>query len=498
MNPASDEPASFITAAVPSVGAPQAGALARRLVSGATLYALTNFGIKTMSFLLLPLFTRFLTPGEYGAINLSETVAAMTAIVSGLGLNAGVSRFYFHYVEQREELRRYLSSMFFSALAISALVLLTGFLLLPPALHRFAPGFAVPFFPLVALAMATAVAAQLSDLRLTIYQLEERPRAYGSLALLLFLLTAGCSIVFVVEMRGGARGMLLGKFLAAAAGLLVSSFLLRSWLVACWRSSYLRETLALALPVVPHQFMAFGLIAADRLILSHYRPLDEVGIYTLAYTFGMVMSLVTNSLSQAWFPMFYDLARREEAARPLLGRLATSLLVFLTAVACIGALISADVPRLMLDARYHAVGPLIPWIIGGYLFHGLFSLFHLTVFQKRRSALLLPASITACFANIALNLWWIPMWGMLGAAIATFAGYLLEALVMYVIAQRVFPVPLGRARVLAAFGIFALVLASTQMFWTGMLHWTVLTAGLLLCAAMLWSVRWLKWPEHSG
>jgi O-antigen/teichoic acid export membrane protein len=56
-------------------------------------------------------------------------------------------------------------------------------------------------------------------------------------------------------------------------------------------------------------------ILADRFILAHYRDLSEVGIYSLAYSLGMVMFLVTRSLSQAWLPMFFELARYRKENR---------------------------------------------------------------------------------------------------------------------------------------------------------------------------------------
>ena len=72
--------------------------------------------------------------------------------------------------------------------------------------------------------------------------------------------------------------------------------------------------------------MALGLITADRFILAHYRGvLREVGLYAIAYTLGMIMSLITMSLNQAWAPLYYEVARKGEEGRQLLGKMCSGL-----------------------------------------------------------------------------------------------------------------------------------------------------------------------------
>ena len=71
--------------------------------------------------------------------------------------------------------------------------------------------------------------------------------------------------------------------------------------------------LPLSLPLVPHMLLALGLVAADRLILQRFRSMQEVGVYSLAYTLGMMMFLVTVSVAQAWSPMFYRMASQGDA-----------------------------------------------------------------------------------------------------------------------------------------------------------------------------------------
>ncbi|HYX69144.1 MAG TPA: oligosaccharide flippase family protein [Terriglobales bacterium] len=460
-----------------AVAEPDLGAMAARLMRGSALYALANFGIKALNFFLLPLYTRFLSPADYGTISLAETIAAVAATLFGMGLEPGVRRLYFQYVEDSGELARYLSSVLRFAVLVTGAVVTLVFLTGPAFLRWVDPHFAVPFYPYVALAVGAAALSQFVQYRLGLYQAEARPKAYGLLSLVFFLATAGSAIALVVFVRWGAYGMLLGKLVAAAALALVSFGLLGRWLrhALAWR--YVRETLPLSLPLVPHGLMALGLVAADRFILERYRSLDEVGLYSLAYTLGMVMFLVTLSIAQAWQTIFFDTARTGDASgRRMLGQLSSGLALLLSGIAMLGALLAPDFVRL-LDPRYLPAGRLIPWVIGGYLFHAFFGLFQLSALQGKRTQFILFASLVAFAVNLALNLWWIPIWGMYGAAYATTAAYALEAVLMYIYAQRIFPLPYDRWRMLAALAVFGGALALTQRAWPLSLRpWVMLAA----------------------
>jgi O-antigen/teichoic acid export membrane protein len=453
----------------------------RRLLVGSGTYATTNFALKALNFLLITLFTRYLSPGDYGTISLAEIIAVTLATFCGLGLDTAVRRLYFHHADQPAEQRRYVSSVVrFGAMLTIGVIALT-FVAGPQFLHRIAPHFAVPFFPYVALALGTATANQMVDYRLGLYQNEHRPVAFSLLATASFLMTGGSAVLLVVLLHRGAAGMLTGKLMGAAGSLLLAIFLSRKWWTGGFEWKFVRESLPIALPIVPHLLLALGLVVADRFILDYYRNLREVGIYTVAYTFGMVMYLVTASISQAWSPLFYDVARDGREGQRVLGRLFSALSLLLVAIAIFGSLIAQEVVTHFLDHRYWSAGQLVPWIIAGYLFHALYSILQPSLFQVRRVGFLWVVSGVALVANIGLNFLWIPRWGMYGAAYATTAAYVIEAALIYIYAQRVYPLTFSRLRLAAALAIFGGVIWITQVQWQS---WRLAIFGLTLLISL--------------
>jgi O-antigen/teichoic acid export membrane protein len=457
-------------------------ALTLRVAQGTLTYAFANFGIRALNLFLLPLYTRFLSPSDYGIVSLAEIIAAALAAVLGLGLDAGVNRLYFQYAPDHRLLSRYMSSCLrFAAIwtvgAVS-IVLLLGERLLTWAAPRFTP----PFYPYIAMAISAAALLQIIQFRLSLYQIQGRSRSYGIFTISIFLTTTGAVIALVVFLRWGAFGMLLGKLIAAGLAAMTAIHLMKQWTGSPLEWKFVRETLPLSFPLVPHYLMALCLVAADRLILEHYRSLEEVGLYSLAYTLGMTMYLIGASIGQAWQPIYYETAR-DSGGRWILGRLSSGIMILLIAIAIVGIQISQHFTRL-LDSQYLSIGRLIPWIIGSYLLHAFFGFFQLASLQAKKSSFIFVASGSAFALNLALNLWWIPLLGMYGAAYATFVAYGLEALLMYYYAQRVFFLPYDWPRIFAAMGLLMIALGSSQLHWNGYAY-TLISLGMLLGTATM-------------
>lgn len=455
------ESAAIISPEVEFPDTPAGPMVGRQLLHSTLVYGATNFGLKGLNFGLVMLYTRFLTPSDFGTVALAEVIAAIVAAVSSLGLTAAMQPLYFSYAGKRTMLRKCISTLLrlgAGATAFFFVLSLLGGTLLPTA-----AGFRVAFFPYIVLALGTAAALQLVDYRLVLYQIEEKPVSYSMLAAACFGLTGAATVFRVILVRGGAVGLLGGKLTGAMLTLCLAVWLGRRWLDGGWDMSFVREALTLSLPLVPHLLLALGLVAADRLILQHYRNMEEVGIYSLAYTFGMMMFLVTASVVQAWSPVFYRMASQGEGKRPAIGSLLAAILLLLGAVAVFGLAIANPFIRGVLDPRYWQAGRLVPLIIGGYLFHAIFALFQMPALHARKAQFVWVASILALTANLVLNVAWDPKWGMYGAAWATIVAYAVEGLLMYVYAQRVYALPANGRRLLIVVGVFCVLLAITQL-----------------------------------
>jgi O-antigen/teichoic acid export membrane protein len=455
------EIAAIVSPEVEFPDTPAGPTVGRRLLRGTLVYGATNFGLKGLNFALVVLYTRFLAPSDFGTVALAEVIAAIVAAVSSMGLTAAIQPLYFSYVGERTMLRKCISTLLRFGAAATVFFLVIS--LLGGAFLTAAAGFRIVFFPYIAVALGTVAALQLVDYRLALYQIEEKPVSYSALAAACFGLTALATVYRVILLRGGALGLLSGKLTGAVLTLCLAVWLSRHWLDGGWEKSFVREALPLSLPLVPHLLLALGLVAVDRVILQHYRSMEEVGLYSLAYTFGMIMFLVTASVAQAWSPVFYRMASQGKAKRPAIGRMIAAIVLLLGAVAVFGLTVADPFIRGVLDPRYRQAGRLVPLVIGGYLFHAVFALFQMCALHARKAQFVWVVSILALIFNLALNFAWDPKWGMYGAAWATTVAYAVEGWLMYVYAQRVYAIPVKGRRLLIVVGVFCGLLAITQL-----------------------------------
>ena len=449
----------------------------RRLVVSSGIYGATSIALRFLGFALLTVYSKFISPGDYGVVSLVESAALIIGMVSSLGLESGSRRLYFHFSEDPAQLSGYVSTVIRLAIAAFFITILITFLGGSFLVPRVMPALG-GFFPYFALAIFSASATQLLETILVFYQCEERTFAYSAFTILQATTSVLFTALFVVWMRWGALGLLMARACGVGLSLLIAGYLCRPRLSArpAWR--YARDTLRLSLPLVPHLLMAVGLVAADRYILEHYRPMSEVGIYALSYNIGMVMAMITGTVLRAWAPLLYGLLRSEEAERIEAAEIFADIMGLLAAIAVIGALVVPICVHTFLAPNYWPSDRVAPIVLGAYLCHSLFALFRLLIIHARRPLLVSIASSTALVFNIALNYLWIPRYGMTGAAYATFVGYLVEAILIAAMAVRVVPLPLSAVR-----------RAVTLMILGAALGWTALQSRLpdipLLPTAML-------------
>ena len=211
------------------------------------------------------------------------------------------SALVFGYLREPTIQRKCISTLLrFGAAATVCIIAITLFL---GGLLSSTAGLPIAFFPYITRLHYDRCAFQPVDYRLVLYQAEERPKSYAMLAVASSL--SPCRNPPASGHPPPWRLRLAQRKIDRRSPDPTFGCLARGWLRGGWDRSFVREAIPIALPLVPHLLLALGLVAADRLILQRYRSMEEVGLYSLAYTFGMVMFLVTTSISQAWSPVFY-------------------------------------------------------------------------------------------------------------------------------------------------------------------------------------------------
>jgi O-antigen/teichoic acid export membrane protein len=273
----------------------------------------------------------------------------------------------------------------------------------------------------------------------------------------------------------GAEGSLLGTLFSSGAFAVVGVALLWPWLRFTWHGADVKAALLYSLPLIPHLAFFWVSNLSDRIILGHYRSEAEVGIYSLGYNVGMGMSLLVNAFASSWSPVFFSTMNEAEPdtqpAAARLGRTASHVVAGFTLAALAFALAAPELVQLMAyfaKPAYLKAAPIVPWVILGFWVQALYTTLVVVVYYYKRTGWLPLITGAGAAVNLALNLWLVPRYGMIAAAIDTVVAFAVSALLTWRLSSRLLHLHFERQRlVLIALSAIALYAVLMGIAWPG-------------------------------
>lgn len=418
----------------------------RNLARASALYTVGNFLPRIGSFLLLPIYVRFLSTTEYGTVSLVTSVAAVLTIVYRLGLDGALMRL--HFDESGARLRSLYSTTTLLALAAAAIGSVLAAVVLAPFFGTVFSG--LTFVPYGLLAIGIAAAGAVSFSPAIYYRATGQAGNFLFYALAIFLASSTASLVMVL-LGQGAAGLLIGQLVGAAFGALLTSVLVLRIAGLRYDLTLIAPALQFGLPLVPHLVSAWALRLADRLLISLLiglpaaQALSELGAYSLGYQLGYVITVLVSSFNAAWSPWFFRVAHRPEA--PSVFREMTTLLMAGLLVLGVGmAALAPQIIAVIARPGYEAAAGVLPIVAMASVLFAFYTMLTTIVFYAKATRRLALITLSAAALNIAANVVLIPFFGVRGAAWATFVGYGFFAFATWRYAVRLYPVSLDLRR----------------------------------------------------
>ena len=400
-------------------------------------YFLARLVPAIVTLMALAIYTRLLSPAEYGSYSLTIVVAMGLNAIVFQWINLALGRFL-PECESPELRNHWISTAvyvwFFLALLIIALAIS-----LP--LHSWLDQFAIIFWLLGILAAAQAwfeLAQRFDNIAL-------RPLRYGMASLIKSLL-ALCFGFLALSVEAGVTGVLLTLALA----LFLSSFIQREdWSVAKLINidfNVLRQMLVYGFPLTLAFLMTFIIDVCGRLFLNLYAGVDAVGLFSAAYEFVQyIVGTLLAVVHLAAFPLLVRLLRdgdRERITQQLMFNF--ELVIAIAAAVCLGlVLCREEISGLIFGSEFRAGAiTIIPLIALALFLSVLKSYYFDYAFQLGKNTLLqLVTVILGALMTVASCAFFVPHFGLVGAAIASCVGFASALLASAIIGLKVFPMP---------------------------------------------------------
>ncbi|MBB4634533.1 lipopolysaccharide biosynthesis protein [Longimicrobium terrae] len=420
------------------------------------IYLVARFASDALGLVALGVYTRVLSPGEYGTYAMVIATSALVHAVLYNWLSLGVARFL---PEQRGTYERFLASALAAFAAITAVITIVGV-----AASLFWPDRSAR--PLFALGTGLLVVHAWFEMNLEVARAQLAPGRYALLSAAKGAISLAVG-VYLAHQGWGARGLL--------AGLIVSMLVVGGW---GSRKHWPRMRLAdvdrevvgrvfrYGAPLTGVLLASFIVDSSDRLLLGTMAGADAAGVYSASYVLakqGIIILMLPVAL--ATFPVAVRaMSERGLAAAQAELQRGAVLLLALSVPGTVGLMILApSVAHVFLGPEFRAQGGAILPIVAFAVFLLGMQQYHFGrafTLSKNTWLGIWPTGVAAA-VNLGLNLLWIPRWGVMGALYATVAGYGVSVLLTWWIGLRLFPLPFPTReslRIALAAGVMAAAL----------------------------------------
>jgi O-antigen/teichoic acid export membrane protein len=408
----------------------------RRLWRSWFVYSLSSVASRLIGFLMLPIYTRVLSPEEFGIRAMVTVGVDLVGMVCSLGLTTAMIR---HYTGERGQGRH--PAAVSTAYVTGTLVLGTGVglgMLAAPWLATLVLGDAA-HAGFLRLALLSLFFMNTMDIGLAYLRVRQRAATVALMSLSTLGLTLASNIVLVVFLRWGVAGILYGEILTYG---IFSTILARMTL----REVGLRVSLDLFRRMVaygaPLTLMPFAWLLVNRsdgVFLTHQGSLGAAGIYALAIQYAQVLLLaIIMPFRDAWDPGQFELARDPDAQRAY--RRTFQAFTFTIVIAGLAFAIAADdVIHMMAAPPFHSAAIVVPVLLAAHVVMGMSLFFNSGLLVKNRTALLGAVALVTAAVNVAANAVLVPRYFALGAATSRLIALVVMAALTYVLAQRLWP-----------------------------------------------------------
>jgi len=391
---------------------------------------------------MAPIYTRFLTPTEYGAVELLELCTQVVVVTMGVqAIGGSLLRIYHDYDDQDSREAVASTALLNTAVAGGLVVVLAWFCAPVSARWLFHTSEHTRWIRVAFLAMFLGSVAETG---LLFQRLRDRVSFVVTYSLVQLVASVGLNIYFIVFQRVGVWGFLLSKLITCGVGGTILVGMLISETGLRWRQEASSRLNHFGLPLIVTGIGMFVIHFSDRFFINQYRGLQDVGTYSLAYKFAFLTSfLVGEPFSLVWNINLYasssaNAGWKQEAARAYL------YLLFALFVLGLGISIFAlPILSVVASKAYVGAASLIPILVLGYVARDVGDFFRIVLYVKKRAYTVSGLTIMCALLNTTLNCVLIPRYGSAGAAWSTLVTWLAYMMLCWVAARSEYSLPFG-------------------------------------------------------
>lgn len=387
----------------------------KSLIKNTTIYALGDIIPRLIVFISLPILTKYLSPSDYGIVNYVNTLNTFLLALGFLSINTYFLVFYYRCEDSLAQ-KKLLGNLF-SFVILFNLLLVIILLLFGKYFFNFL-GSKIDFYPYIIIAILTNFCNIFFVLPAALYRLLEKPLPITILNICNGVITLLLTLVLVIYFHYTALGVLYANLIVNFIFVFVFLYKVRNFIIWNLNFKQIKVVLAFTLPLLPGAIAYYLTSISDRILITKYLTLNDLGIYSMAATIALILNIFSSGAYKAFEPLIFKNWGNENFIKIFENIRNAFVYVLLIGVLCL-SVFAKEFFQIMTAVKFHQAYWYVPMIIVGVYSSSLSMLYGTIITARGKTKINSLISIVGASISITLNVLFLPRFGLITAAIVS-------------------------------------------------------------------------------
>jgi O-antigen/teichoic acid export membrane protein len=412
--------------------------LSRDLFKAISIYATSGILAKSIPFLLLPVFTHYLSTSDYGIISLiSSSILALMPFLN-LGMIDQIT------IEYKKRERTSYIVFLGTTLGLSFLFCLIILLLAISFSNFFSHLSTLPLIGVILIPVLTYFGFS-NDLLLTLVRNNDNRKFFLLLNILRTAIESSLAIILIVIFKMQWMGRVNSIFLTGAlfASFLIYYIFKKKELYPNLNLENIKAIVRFGLPTIPLYFMIFTLYNADKFLISKIlNSKESVGLYAVAFQIAYIIQVFVTAINTAFLPKLYDwIKENSEASKIKIVKTIYISTFFIFLIGFALYLFSPILYHFFIDTKYYSSIRLLPYFIICFAIWNIFICLLPFIYYFRKNNYLYYVNSVVIAVSLTTLYYFIKQFGLIGACFSNILSFSILVILMSVLANRIYRLP---------------------------------------------------------
>ena len=411
------------------------------------VYISGNLITRGIGVALIPIYTRYISPNDYGIIDLFVVVSSIVNLTISLEITQAIARYYPNSKTDQEKVEytstAFLFTLFMYILYISVSLIFSDYftiLLLNDLKYKHI--FLLSIFSIATNGMFYFTQNQLK------WQMQ--PKESVVVSIVNMSVSACVSIFFLLIVRLKVESIFIGQIVGNSIASLVGIYFAKDNYRLVFSIGKLKKMLSFSFPLVFSGIAVFVATMIDRIAIKGLLGFKDLGIYGVAYRFASIAGLIMIGFQNSLMPLIYK-NYKEKKTPENISKIFNIFNALALSLISGSFLFSNEIVMIMTTDVYHKASSLIPLLVMVILFSNIY-LFSPGLVIAKKTKTIAIINIIGAILNTVLNYTMIPIFGVKGAAGATLISVVVVSLFYSILSFRYYKIPYKIKSLLISYG----------------------------------------------